>query len=209
MKQCNNSGTLTATKRRKKTRKQITLPPKAIQFNWRRNWSKKVAPYLNEELVQICLDMGMTMLDPTWQRGDAPFVLGAIGANRIIKGKLSWYQPLNRCHHIAFFSMAIGVLNYPDLEWRFVSGDRHTVPVGYDADGNPAVVMDILLSDHQNAEESMALAQETFPALRASEEDREAWEKLHATFVAKMVPALKARARERQKTRLVTNGKKA
>jgi hypothetical protein len=84
---------------------------KCVQFNWRRHWSKKVAPYLNEELVQECLDIGMKMLDKDWKRGDAPCYLGAIGMNRIVKGKLSWYQPLCRCHHIAFFAMAIGVMN--------------------------------------------------------------------------------------------------
>jgi hypothetical protein len=61
------------------------------QFNWRRHWSKKVAPYLQEELVQLSLEFGMRMLDLNWKRGDAPCDLGAIGFNRILKGKLSWY----------------------------------------------------------------------------------------------------------------------
>jgi hypothetical protein len=176
----------------------IKTPPttlnKPIQFNWRRHWSKNVAPYLNEEMVQLCLDMGMKQLDPNWQRGDAPCNLGAIGFNRIVKGKL--YQPLNRCHDISFFAMAIGVLNYPDLEWRFVSGDRHTVPVGYDAEGNPRVVMDILLFDFHSAEQSIALAQEDFPKLKPSAKDRKSWDKCFATFIKMVVPALLMRAKE-------------
>src|SRR5262245_42506560 len=120
-------------------------PPRPIQFNWRRQWSKRVEPYLKEETVQFCLELGMQMLNKEWKRGDAPYLLGRLGDNKVVNGKLGWYQPLGRCHHIAFFSLAIGVLNYPDLEWRFISGDRHTVPVGYDQDGNPRVVMDILL----------------------------------------------------------------
>ena len=108
------------------------------QFNWRRHWSKKVTPHLDNELVRASIDLGMMNLGPNWKRGDRPFLLGAIGGGRIVKGKLSWYRPLNRCHWIAFFSMAIGVLNYPHLDWRFLSGDLHTVPVGYGDDGKPA-----------------------------------------------------------------------
>jgi hypothetical protein len=177
----------------KKRTTKLTPP---IQFNWRRNWSKKVAPYLNEEFVQGSLDMGMTQLDPNWQRGDAPCSLGAIGFNRIVKGKLSWYQPLNRCHHISFFSMAIGVLNYPDLDWRFISGDRHTVPVGYDAEGNPRVVMDILLFDFHSAEQSISLAQEDFPKLKPTAKERESWDKFFAKFIDVMVQAIRLRAKE-------------
>jgi hypothetical protein len=54
------------------------MKAKIIQFNWRRNWSRRVAPHLDHELVQASLELGMMMLDPNWQRGDPPFVLGAI-----------------------------------------------------------------------------------------------------------------------------------
>lgn len=37
-----------------------------VQFNWRRHWSKKVAPHLNKDAVQAALDFGMTMLCPEW-----------------------------------------------------------------------------------------------------------------------------------------------
>jgi hypothetical protein len=54
--------------------------------------------------------------------------------------------------------MAIGVLNYPLLDWRFVISDQHTVPVGFGADDTARVVMDILLFDEKTAEESIAYA---------------------------------------------------
>lgn len=129
-----------------------------MQFDWRRHWSKKVAPHLGKEVVQVALDLGMSLLDPGWCRGDAPWVLGAIPSTwtRVVTGKLTWYQVWGRCHWIAFFSMAVGVLNYPDLDWRFVSGDLHTV--GYGEDGKPKVVMDILLFDDMSAEVSIAHA---------------------------------------------------
>src|SRR6516225_6680509 len=105
---------------------------RVIQFDWRRHWARRVAPHLNEERVQQSLDLGMILLDPDWERGDPPYLLGGIPIReaRIVPGKLAWYQPLGRCHWIAFFSMAIGVLNYPDLDWQFMTGDLHTVPVG-------------------------------------------------------------------------------
>jgi hypothetical protein len=169
---------------------------KPVQFNWRRHWSKKVAPYLNEELVQTCLDLGMILRDPNWQRGDAPCEIGAIGFTRVVKGKLSWYQPLNRCHYIAFFAIAIGVLNYPDLDWKFVSGDVHTVPVGYDSQGNPRVVMDILLFGHFTAEESIAHTQKVIKKLKPSEKVRKGWEAGQEKFVTVIVPLLRQRAQE-------------
>ena len=147
------------------------MKAKIIQFNWRRNWSRRVAPHLDHELVQASLELGMMMLDPNWQRGDPPFVLGAIPCDRtrVVPGKLSWYQVWSRCHWIAFFSMAIGVLNYPELDWRFVSGDLHTVPVGYGPDGSPKVVMDILLFDSMTAQESIAQAMRTLEGAPAHE----------------------------------------
>jgi hypothetical protein len=174
--------------------------PGARQFNWRRHWSKKVDPYLHEELVQVSLDFGMGKLEPDWKRGDAPWVLGAIGDDPIVKGKLSWYRPLGRCHHIAFFAMAVGVLNYPDLDWRFVSGDLHTVAVGYGPDGSPRVVMDILQFDFLTAEQSLAHAQvREQPA--ADDAATRQWDADFAWYVANGVPALKRRARQLRQAR--------
>jgi hypothetical protein len=178
--------------RNHRTKRGASGKAEPVQFNWRRNWSRKVAPYLNEKLVQASLNFGMSLNDRTWKPGDAPCDYGALGFNRIVKGKLSWYQPLGRCHHIACFSMAVGVLNYPDLDWRFVSGPLHTVSAGYDAEGNPRVVMDILQFSRFTAEASLAYSEITDPRTSADED----WDVVFRYFVARMVPRLKARARE-------------
>jgi hypothetical protein len=159
-----------------------------VQFNWRRHWPKKVAPHLDKELVQASLDLGMTLLDPQWRRGDPPYLLGREPGRRAIPGRLSWYQPSGCCHWIAFFSMAIGVLNYLRLDWRFVSGDLHTVPVGCGADGKPAVVMDILLFEGMSAEQSLALATEKVNGAPAAG----GWQEGFKMFTKTMVPALRA-----------------
>src|SRR4051794_2051642 len=107
-----------------------------IQFNWRRHWKKKVVPLLQHELVQEALDLGMGFGEENWKRGDAPHKVGTISdrVRPILPGTLAWYQPFHCCHFIAFFSMAIGAFLYPELDWRFLSGDCHTIPVGYGAD---------------------------------------------------------------------------
>jgi len=176
----------------------IELPPwldegaaggeKVVQFNWRRHWPKKVAPHLDKELVQASLDVGMTLLDPHWRRGDPPYLLGREPGRRAIPGKLSWYRPWGRCHWIAFFSMAVGVLNYPRLDWQFVSGDVHTVPVGYGPDGHPEAVMDILFFEGLTAEQSLAVATNRGNGAPAAQ----GWEEVHQLFTSTMVPALRA-----------------
>ena len=161
-----------------------------IQFNWRRQWKRRVAPHLSHDLVQLSLDIGMMLLDEAWKRGDPPCFLGRTEGRRVHPGKLSWYRPFGRCHWIAFFSMAIGVLNYPSLDWRFISGDLHTVPIGYDADGNPRVVMDILCFDTQTAEESIAFA------MKVADEppETEGWNEVLQIFYRRMVPRLRETA---------------
>ena len=164
-----------------------------VQFNWRRHWSKKVAPYLDNELVQLCLEFGMRLSDPNWQRGDAPYILGRDVTTRIVTGKLTWYQPWGRCHYIAYFSLAIGLLNYPDLNWRILSGDLHTVPVGYGPDGEPKVVMDILLFDLMTAGESIA------QTLRRVDPDT-AWSaRICRDFFKHMLPVFRKLAEKRCK----------
>lgn len=167
---------------------------KLVQFNWRRHWSKKVAPHLNKECVQAALDFGMSLYCPGWSRGDPPYLLGAIPSDRcrVVTNKLSWYQPHCRCHWIAFFSMAIGILNYPHLDWRFISGDMHTVPVGYGADSEPTVVMDILLFESMTAEESIAHTQKKLDTPTGGEN----WDKLFDFFVRKCVPRIRDAAQE-------------
>jgi hypothetical protein len=165
-----------------------------MQFNWRRHWKKKVEPHLKHDLVQAALDVGMMLYDPSWKRGDPPYLCGRSEGGRVVEGKLSWYRPWGRCHWIAFFSMAIGVLNYPDLDWRFLAGDLHTVPVGFDSSGKPSVVMDILLFDGMTAAESIALTK-TKPVRRitGARADRQ-WKTLYALFVKRIVPLLRAAA---------------
>jgi hypothetical protein len=165
-----------------------------MQFNWRRHWKKRVEPHLKHDLVQASLDLGMMMLDDNWQRGDPPYLMGREPGRRAVPGKLSWYRPWGRCHWIAFFSMAIGVLNYPDLDWRFVGGDLHTFPVGYGPDGKPKVVMDILLFDQMTGAQSIAFT-ERKPVCRimGAKASRQ-WTTLYALFVKRLVPLLRAAA---------------
>lgn len=169
--------------------KETTLAArKIIQFDWRRHWRRKVAPHLNKEVVQVSLDVGMMMLDPKWKRGDPPYLLGDTPPHRtrVMPGKLSWYRPWRQCHGIAFFSMAIGVLNDPHLDWNFLSGDLHTVPVGSGRDGQQ-VVMDILLFDSMTAEESIELATKKVDHAPACN----GWDEVFEAFVSNMVPIIR------------------
>ncbi len=127
-----------------------------IQFNWRRHWKKKVLPHLNEERVQEALDLGMSLCEPTWKRGDAPYLCGGVNGREAVEGKLSWYQPSGRCFSIAPFSLVIGQINYPDLSWKLLTSTRHCVPVGYGPGCEPRVVMDILNFNMFTAELSLA-----------------------------------------------------
>ena len=141
-----------------------------IQFNWRRKWKKRVVPYLQEERVQAALDVGMSLYDPTWKRGDAPYEYGK-GELEGRKGRLSWYQPVGRCHCMAPFSLVIGHINYPELSWTILHSSRHSVAIGYRPDGKPRVVMDILNFAWFSAEQSMEFADPNLP-------DEVCWAKL-------------------------------
>ncbi len=163
---------------------------KIVQFDWRRHWKRKVEPHLRNPRVQACLDFGMRLLDRGWKRGDAPWRLGAVGPGRIVKGKLSWYRPLNRCHHISLFAMAIGVLNYPELNWRMLSGDLHSAPVGFGADGAACIVMDILLFDVMTAEQSIAFSNMTVGVGSSAQ-----WETVFRAMEETVVPIIRATAR--------------
>jgi hypothetical protein len=165
-----------------------------LQFNWRRHWKKKVEPYLKHDLVQASLDLGMMMLDDNWQRGDPPYLMGREAGRRAVPGKLSWYRPCGCCHWIAFFSMAIGVLNYPELDWRFLTGDLHTVPVGFDSSGEPRVVMDILLFEGMTAEESIDLTKRKPVRRITGASGNRQWEALYAVFLKRIVPLIRADA---------------
>jgi hypothetical protein len=159
-----------------------TRTRKPVQFNWRKHWEKKVKPHLNHPCVQFSLNLGMHLVEPKWAPGDPPYRVGIDGPNRAKKGTLAWYQPCRQCHEIAFFAMAIGVINYPKLRWKFVSGRCHTVPVGYDENGQTRVVMDILLFDSMTADASIQ-----FALLKKHSAGR----RLFAGFATKVVPAIR------------------
>jgi hypothetical protein len=149
-----------------------------IQFDWRRNWKKRVEPLLDNPLVRGALNLGMRLLDPDWKDGDPPHLLGRDDGGRIVEGKLSWYRPHGRCHWIVFFTYTIGLLNYPDLRWEIVSGDLHTIAVGYDANGDPEMVMDILLFDSMTGEESILRAEMEVEGLPKTN-----WDQYYELFV--------------------------
>lgn len=153
-------------------------------FNWSKRWKYDVEPYLQNKTVQFCIDFGMKLLEPKWESGDKPYVLGRgpINGQRAIKNKLSYYQPIGRCHHISFFAGAIGKLNYPELEWRIVSGRDHTIPVGYN-DGKPHIIMDILLFKEMTAEKSYEFATK-------KNDNNTQWKTFFHLFETKVYPSL-------------------
>src|SRR4051812_37324073 len=85
---------------------EAARPRRPIQFNWRRNWDKKVPPSLQEELVRQSLDYGWSLQDPNW-KGDPPWAQGLQERYHIARGTLAWYQLLCRGFKPPFFSMAI------------------------------------------------------------------------------------------------------
>jgi hypothetical protein len=168
------------------------------QFAWRRHWNEKVAPILQEPLVQASLNMGMAGKYPCWKPGDAPCNYSADKVGQPVPGTLEWYQPIRECHAIVYFALAIGVMIYPDLDWRIISGHLHTIAVGYDSENRPVVVMDILEFEGVTAEQSLGYARtrgeasEEFARSCANYDDRS------KTFCETFIPLLKARARELQ-----------
>ena len=159
-----------------------TAPTTPIQFDWRKHWDKKVKPHLHNPLVEFALDLGLNMAEPTWNPGDPPYQAGRDWPQRPKEGKLSWYQPFGKCHGISFFAMVIGVINFPELDWKFVSGRFHTVVVGYDHGGHAQVVMDILWFDESTAEESIEFAQM---------QEHAAWQRTFAFFETDVAAAVR------------------
>jgi hypothetical protein len=100
--------------------------------------------------------------------------------------------------------MGIGVVTHPDIDWRFVSGDVHTVPVGYGPDREPCVVMDSLVFDHLAAEECIAHTRKALEGLKTSAKVRDGGVRNLDVFVAELVLRRKIpRARERLSVRNV------
>ena len=128
------------------------------RFDFGRRWRKQIAPCLNDRAVVGALTLGMKLLSPQYEEGDPPcrFGRGSLNGQCPREGFLSWYQPWGRCHHIAPFCWAIGRKLYPNLNWGFISGEYHTVVVGYSSDWQePAWLMDILLFREKTAAESL------------------------------------------------------
>jgi hypothetical protein len=168
---------------------QAPVLSKIVQFDWSRHWMKKVEPYLDLPLVRLSVEMGMRLHDRNWSWEDGPHSIGrgSLNGQRVIKNKLSWYQPWGRCHWISFFACAIGVLNYPELDWQFLSGKCHTIPVG-SRGGEYRVVMDILNFKQMTAEASIAHAS-------IADHDRDPnWERVFALYLENIVPALRKQA---------------
>lgn len=163
---------------------------KLIQFDWSRRWKRDVVPYLDLTLVRASVEMGMKEYDPTWTWEDGPHAIGRgdLNGQRVFKNRLSWYQPWGRCHWISFFACAIGVLNYPDLDWQFVSGHCHTVPLGT-RNSEHRVVVGILQFKKNTAEASIAHARHIPPGLPA--DDNPGWARAFDYYVGEFVPALR------------------
>jgi hypothetical protein len=163
---------------------------KLIQFDWSRRWKRDVVPYLDLLLVRASVEMGMALYDSNWTWEDGPHAIGRgdLNGQRVFKNKLSWYQPWGRCHWISFFACAIGVLNYPDLDWQFVSGHCHTVVVGSHNE-ECRVVLDILNYKGWTGERSIAHARYIPLGLQA--EDNPGWAMMFGYYLGKFVPKLR------------------
>jgi hypothetical protein len=174
----------------------VPVMKRLVQFDWSRQWKRRVKPHLGEPLVRASVEMGMTHLEPTWTWQDGPHAVGRgrLNKQRVTRDKLSWYQPWGRCHWISFFACAIGVINYPELDWEFVSGDCHTVPVG-SQNGEHRVVMDILNFKRMSAVESIAHAQYTPQGAHGP--DGLGWAAIFAHYVETVVPRLRELAHRR------------
>ena len=147
-----------------------------LQVPFRPLWAKTIQPLVDHELVQEGLDAGMSNLDSSWKRGDAPWELGMHSCDwrpRPKEGALEYYQAQNRCYNVVLFSLQLGRLLFPRLEWRVMLSERHTIAVGiFPGSVSPEepihsfqkreeilVCMDLLFSDRGfNAEQSMDFA---------------------------------------------------
>lgn len=131
---------------------------KPKQFDFSANWRRKVFEHLDDSEVARCLTLGMKLLDINYEVGDPPWLLGRgpLNGQRARCGCLSWYQPWGRCHHIAPFCWALGQRSYPSLNWGFLSGELHTVVIGFEENWQePDWVMDILLFKEKTAQQSI------------------------------------------------------
>jgi hypothetical protein len=135
-------------------------------FNWKERWESDVVPLLDHPKVKASI---------TWfkkERGKirAPFFKGMKpflpyqcgrkpnkGWKVYATTDMEAYCPNGECHWIAAFASAVGQVLYPNLTWRMVGEELHTIAVGFreGAEGTPQyrktcgrieVVSDILMS---------------------------------------------------------------
>lgn len=126
------------------------------QFDFSRNWKKLVDPHLKDPFVKSLLNNGMISYAGEWWTTDkqpSDIGRGKWNGYRVVKGKLSSYQPIGRCHWIASFVLGLAIRIYPNKKWHILSGDIHTVIV----DKDKTMVFDILQFKHNTAEESIKL----------------------------------------------------
>ncbi len=131
------------------------------QFDFARNWRKKISPLLDIPEVATALTIGMMLQGDDYKPGNPPWLhgRGPFNGQRAKEGCLSWYQPWGCCHYIAPFSWAVGRELLPDLSWGFITSDIHTVAIGYQEQWQePEWVLDILLFRKKTAQASLDLA---------------------------------------------------
>lgn len=139
----------------------IAMNASMKQFNFSRQWRRRITPLLNDEFVASALTTGLWLDDSQYEPGTPPWKCGRGQWNgqRAKPGSLSWFQPWGRCHAIAPFSWAVGIRLFPNLEWGFITSDHHTVAIGFESDWHhPSMVMDILLFRDSTAQRSLDFA---------------------------------------------------
>lgn len=154
----------------------IIIDKEPIVFNFQRNWAKKCKPHLCDEDVLYALDSGMkhieevrimiceeegysTDLVPRWNEVESPCEMGYLfeGMKKPKPDSVNWYRPYGFCWGIAPFCREIGKLLYPDLDWRIIRNDDHTVAVGFKVH-KPYMIFDILNFDRMSAKEILDFA---------------------------------------------------
>jgi len=143
--------------------KESRLVGQPVVFDFYSNWDSLVKPYLFEPYVRDSLNIGMEDLELyykddgilsknyKWYPTKAPYTMSQ--SDMIYRKapklhSLNWYSPLQCCHWIAPFSLALGELIYPELEWKYRHSRRHTIAIGYEKNMSnveiPVVIFDIL-----------------------------------------------------------------
>ena len=160
-----------------------TAPTTPIQFDWRKHWDKKVKPHLHNPFVEFALDLGLNMAEPTWNPGDPPYRAGRDWPRRPREGRAVLVSAWRQVSRNLILCDGDRRDQYPELDWKFISGRFHTVVVGYDHRGHAQVVLDILWFDESTAEESIEFAQ----GMR----EHAAWQRTFAFFETDVAAAVR------------------